>query len=70
VDNEVLRHKLMTRIDALLGRTLLVRGEDRALLSGVRGYVAVMTDAELTKLAGYMARRDGEESPQPEEESD
>jgi hypothetical protein len=55
---EELRKKIMSRIDALLGRTFLVWGEDRALLSALRGYVASMPDAELDKVLTHYSYRE------------
>ena len=55
---EELRKKIMSRIDALLGRTLLIWGEDRALLSALRGYVAAMPSAELEKVLTYFTYRE------------
>ena len=54
MDPETLRQKLMSRIDALLGRTLLVWGDDRNLLAGLRGYVAQMPAEELKKLSTFL----------------
>lgn len=53
VDN--LRRELMQRIDALLGRTLMVWGRDRQLLSALRGYVATMEAEELEKIDNLIA---------------
>jgi hypothetical protein len=66
--DEELRQRLMTRIDALLGRVFVVFGEDRRLLSALRGYVAVMPDSELSKINSYMVR--AEQSPPTEGESE
>jgi hypothetical protein len=60
---EELRNKLMNRIDALLGRTLLVWGEDRQLLTALRAYVSVMPDDELKKVQTYLAHTTPEEKP-------
>jgi hypothetical protein len=57
---EELRQKLMVRIDDLLSRTLLIRGEDRVLLTALRGYVSVMPASELTKVLTYVPK--GEEA--------
>lgn len=51
---EELRQQLMIRIDALLARSLLVRGRDRELLSALRGYVAGMTEADLNRLLTFL----------------
>lgn len=53
-----LRTKLMDRIDALLARPFLIWGEDRRLLSAVRGYVAVMPEAELQRLNTFMIQQE------------
>lgn len=58
--NEVLRHKLITRIDALLARIFLVTGDDRKLLSAVRGYAVDMTDTELDVLQRHMIEHNAE----------
>jgi hypothetical protein len=50
-----LRRELMQRIDSLLGRTLLVWGRDRQILSALRGYVATMTAEELEKIDNLLA---------------
>lgn len=50
---EELRRKLIARIDALLARPLLIWGEDRALLSAVRGYAAGMSAVELEKVLTF-----------------
>lgn len=52
---EELRRKLTGRIEALLARTVLVRGEDRALLAALGAYVAVMAGSELEKVLGFFA---------------
>lgn len=52
---EALRVHLLTRIDDALSYTILVRGEGRSLLLALRGYVAVMTAADLEKFALYLA---------------
>lgn len=51
---EELRQKLMNRIDALLARTFMVYGEDRRLLSALRGYVAQMDASELEKVLVHL----------------
>lgn len=56
MDNEVLRQTLMVRIDSLLARPLLVWGQDRTLLSAVRGFVAGMTTDELTRMNAFMVK--------------
>ena len=56
-----LRNRLMSRIDALLARSLLVWGEDRALLSAIRGYVANMSDEELRKLRQHLPESYGDD---------
>lgn len=53
---EELRQKMMSRIDALLASWLLVRGEDRRLLSAPRGYAADMSDSELARLMTFMVK--------------
>jgi hypothetical protein len=55
VTNDELRQTLMSRIDALLGRPVLVWGQDRQLLAALRGYVAGMSDADLSRLQTFMA---------------
>ncbi len=50
---EELRQKLTARLDAMLASWFVGR-EDRAYLTGVRAYVAAMTDAELGRLKGFM----------------
>lgn len=52
--NEALRQRLVRRIDALLARPFLVGGEDRALLSALRGYVVGMTDTDLQRLESFI----------------
>lgn len=52
----MLRNKLMARIDALLARGFLVRGEDRDLLTALRGYAASMSADDLKKLSAFMVR--------------
>jgi hypothetical protein len=64
--NEELRQELMSRIDALLGRVVLVWGRDRALLAALRGYVAGMADAELSRLQTFLTRREADEGGPPE----
>lgn len=51
------RDKLIERIDALLGRPLLVWGDDRRLLSAVRGYLDVMPEVELVRMQGFYHER-------------
>lgn len=60
---EELRHKLMSRIDALLGRPLLVWGDDRDLLSALRAYAAVMPVAELERVMTYMVTHTTQNAP-------
>lgn len=57
-----LRNKLMERIDSLLGRPLAVWGEDRKLLSALRGYIAGMSETELTKVLTFLPHGEEEES--------
>jgi hypothetical protein len=54
VTNDALRQTLMGRIDALLGRPVLVWGQDRQLLTALRGYVAGMSDADLSRLQTFL----------------
>lgn len=56
---EELRETIISRIDALLARTLLVWGEDRAILSAVRGYMSVMPEQELQRLLTFFHERKG-----------
>ncbi len=53
---EELRLKLMTRLDSLLGMPFLIRGEDRNLLTALRGYVAVMPDTELDRVLEFFVQ--------------
>jgi hypothetical protein len=63
-----LRNRLMDRIDSLLGRPLAVWGEDRKLLSALRGFVAGMSEAELQKVLTYYASHRSEEKGEAEGE--
>jgi hypothetical protein len=56
-----LRQRLMTRIDALLARSWLVHGDDRELLTALRGYASTMTEADLARLLTYMPHHFSEE---------
>jgi hypothetical protein len=61
-----LRRELMGRIDALLGRPLLIWGRDRQLLTALRGYVATMQAADLERLEGLLAYHAGENTARPD----
>ena len=54
MDNELLRQELLSHINDLLSHSFLVTGKNRALLLGLRGYVAAMEQAELTRLGSFM----------------
>ncbi len=54
--NEGLRNMLMRRIDSLLARTFLVWGDDRALLSALRGYATAMSEADLDRLKSFFPK--------------
>lgn len=54
--NDELRDLLTRRIDAILARTLFVRGEDRTLLTALRGYAGAMSEADLDRLRSFFPR--------------
>jgi hypothetical protein len=72
MSNDDLRNKLIERIDSLLARAFLVWGDDRTLLSALRGYLAVMPDSELTRLQTFVVKAVDEAEahgvPTPDEE--
>ena len=53
---EELRQKLMARMDALLGTPFLIRGENRNLMTALRGYVSVMPVTELDRVLDFLVR--------------
>jgi hypothetical protein len=52
-DPEWLRSQLISKLDGLLGRPLLLWGDDRKLVQAVRSYAVTMTAEELQRLASY-----------------
>jgi hypothetical protein len=48
-----MRQKIMRRLDAVLGYALLVRGDDRALLSALRSYAAEMSEDDLRRFTKH-----------------
>jgi hypothetical protein len=63
MDREELRSKLMRGIDDLLSKTLLVRGDNRMLLSALRGYLPKMPHYVLDEILTHVAR-DASDEPQ------
>jgi hypothetical protein len=66
---EELRIRLVTAIDNLLGKPMLIplSKEDRGIFSSLRGYASVMTIYELERLSAFVVQADQAESTkQPE----
>lgn len=56
---EEFRQKILAKMDDVLARTFLVRGDDRKMLSAFRDLVAAMDEATLQVLHGFYATKRG-----------